>query len=256
MSETARPEANRPEANRPEVDRPATPRPEASPSGTIRILIAEDHHIVRQGFVALLQSVDTFEVIAEASTGQQALDLFRQHRPDITLMDLRMPAAGNVEAGRTNSTGETIRTNGGVEAIQAIRREFPDARIIVLTTFDGDEDIFRAIQAGARGYLLKGMNADELIDAIQTVHRGKSRIPAAVAERLAERLSGNALTDRETEVLKNIVAGKSNKEIASALFISEATVKTHINNLLSKLGVTDRTQAATTALQRGIVHLD
>jgi DNA-binding NarL/FixJ family response regulator len=204
----------------------------------IRILIAEDHHIVRQGFIALLRMVEGFEVVAEAADGVQALTLFRQHRPDVTLMDLRMPGSG------------------GVETIIAIRKEFPEARIIVLTTFDGDEDIFRAIQAGARGYLLKGMNADELIDAIQTVHRGKSRIPAVVAERLAERLSGNALTERETEVLKTIVAGKSNKEIAAALFISEATVKTHINNLLSKLGVADRTQAATMALHRGIVHLD
>ncbi|HWZ50143.1 MAG TPA: response regulator transcription factor [Granulicella sp.] len=208
----------------------------------VRILIAEDHHVVRQGFIALLRMVEGFEVVAEAADGDQAIALFRQHRPDITLMDLRMPGPGRVQ--------------GGVEAITAIRREFPDARIIVLTTFDGDEDIFRAIQAGARGYLLKGMSADELIDAIQTVHRGKSRIPAAVAERLAERLSGNALTERETEVLKTIVAGKSNKEIAAALFISEATVKTHINNLLSKLGAADRTQAATMALQRGIVHLD
>jgi two-component system NarL family response regulator len=213
----------------------------------IRILIAEDHTVVRQGLIALLRLVEGFEIVAEATNGLQALALFRQHRPDITLMDLRMPAPAGIPG--TDDTG-------GVEAIKAIRSEFPDARIIVLTTFDGDEDIFRAIQAGARGYLLKGMDAEELIDAIQTVHRGKSRIPAAVAERLAERLSGNALTDRETEVLKTIVAGKSNKEIAAALFISEATVKTHINNLLSKLGVADRTQAATMALHRGIVHLD
>lgn len=204
----------------------------------IRILIAEDHQVVRQGFTALLGMVDGFSVVAEASNGVQAIALFREHRPDVTLMDLRMPEMG------------------GVETIIALRKEFHDARIIVLTTFDGDEDIFRAIQAGARGYLLKGMNIDELIDAIQTVHRGKSKIPAAVAERLAERLSGNALTERETDVLRTIVAGKSNKEIATALFISEATVKTHINNLLSKLGATDRTQAARIALQRGIVHLD
>jgi len=213
---------------------------------SIRILIAEDHHIVRQGFIALLRTVEGFSVVAEASNGDQALALFRQHHPDIVLMDLRMPSSGPGASA----------LQGGVETITAIRAEFPEARIIVLTTFDGDEDIFRAIQAGARGYLLKGMNADELIDAIQTVHRGRTRIPAAVAERLAERLSGNALTDRETEVLRNIVAGKSNKEIGATLFISEATVKTHINNLLSKLGVTDRTQAATMALQRGIVHLD
>ena len=210
----------------------------AAATGTIRILIAEDHQVVRQGFIALLNMVDGFSIVAEASNGQQALDLFRRHRPDVTLMDLRMPGMA------------------GVETITAIRREFPEARIIVLTTFDGDEDIFRAIQAGARGYMLKGMSVDELIDAIHTVHHGRSKIPAAVAERLAERLSGNALTERETEVLKNIVGGKSNKEIAAALFISEATVKTHINNLLSKLGATDRTQAARIALQRGIVHLD
>ncbi len=209
-----------------------------SPPARIRILIAEDHHVVRQGFIALLNTVEGFAVVAEAANGQEAIDLYRQHQPDIALMDLRMS------------------TLGGVEAIAAIRREFPQARIIVLTTFDGDEDIYRAIQAGARGYLLKGMNADELIDAIETVHRGRSRFPAAVTERLAERLSGNALTERETEVLTNIVRGKSNREIAAALFISEATVKTHINNLLGKLGVTDRTQAATMALQRGIVHLD
>ena len=204
----------------------------------IRALIADDERPARRKLRELLSREPDFEVVAEAADGDQAIALFRQHRPDITLMDLRMPGTG------------------GVEAITAIRKEFRDARIIVLTTFDGDEDIFRAIQAGARAYLLKGMSADELIDAIQTVHRGRSRIPPAIAERLAERVSGNALTERETEVLKTIVAGKSNKEIAAALFISEATVKTHINNLLSKLGVTDRTQAATMALHRGIVHLD
>jgi two-component system NarL family response regulator len=204
----------------------------------IRILIVEDHQVVRQGFVALLRMVGGMEVIAEASSGAQAIELYRLHKPDVTLMDLRMPGMG------------------GVETITAIRAEFPEARVIVLTTFDGDEDIYRAIQAGARGYLLKGMGIDELVEAIETVHRGRSKIPAAIAERLAERLSGNALTERETEVLKTIALGKSNKEIATALFISEATVKTHINNLLSKLGATDRTQAARIAQQRGIVHLD
>jgi len=207
-------------------------------SEKIRIMIVEDHQVVRQGFSALLRTVDDFAVAAEAGTGEQAVALFREHTPDVTLMDLRLPGMG------------------GVEAIGAIRRDFPEARIIVLTTFDGDEDIYRALQAGARGYLLKGMNIEELIDAIRTVHRGKSRIPPAVAERLAERLAGPALTERETDVLRLIVAGKSNKEIGTALFISEATVKTHINNMLGKLGVTDRTQAATTALQRGIVHFD
>lgn len=207
-------------------------------NNVIRIMIVEDHHIVRQGFVALLKMVEDFEVIAEASNGEQAVELFRQHKPDVTLMDLRLPGMG------------------GVDTIKAIRKEFHDARIIVLTTFDGDEDIFRALQAGARSYLLKGMEGDELTEAIRTVHRGKSSLPAAVAGRLAERLAGPSLTERETDVLKLIVAGNSNKEIGAALYISEATVKTHINNLLSKLGVTDRTQAATTALQRGIVHLE
>jgi two-component system NarL family response regulator len=209
--------------------------PHAAP---IRLMLVDDHKIVRQGFAALLGTLPDMQVVAEAESGEQAVALYRQHHPDITLMDLRM-AHGN-----------------GVEAIQTIRSADPQARIIVLTTFDGDEDIFRALQAGARGYLLKGSDIDELVSAIHAVHSGKSRIPAPVAERLAERMSNPALTERETDVLKLIVGGNSNKEIASALFISEATVKTHINNLLGKLGVTDRTQAATTALQRGIVHLD
>jgi DNA-binding NarL/FixJ family response regulator len=207
-------------------------------NGAIRILVVEDHHVVRQGLVALLKSVPDMAVVAEASDGKQGVDLFRQHKPDVTIMDLRLPVLT------------------GVEAITQIRKEFPQARVIVLTTFDGDEDIYRALQAGARGYLLKDMFGDELMDAIRAVHAGKSRIPPAVAQRLAERMGGPSLTGRELEVLQNIVAGKSNKEIGRDLSISEATVKTHINSLLSKLGVTDRTQAATTALQRGIVHLN
>jgi len=204
----------------------------------IRILVVEDHHVVRQGLMALIRTVPGLEVVAEAPDGDEAVRQFRQHKPDIALMDLRLPKMS------------------GVDAIAAIRAEFPAARVIVLTTFDGDEDIYRALQAGARGYLLKGMDADELIEAVRAVHAGKTRIPGAVAQRLAGRMSGQELTARETDVLKQIVAGKSNKEIGTALFISEATVKTHINSLLGKLGVADRTQAATTALQRGIVHLD
>lgn len=203
----------------------------------IRIMVVEDHHIVRQGLVALLNTVPDMTVVAEASDGKNALDLFRQHQPDVTLMDLRLP------------------NMGGVEAVTEIRKQFSNARIIVLTTFDGDEDIYRALQAGARGYLLKGMFGDELMDAIRAVHSGKSRIPAVIAERLALRMGGSPLTTRELDVLKLIVAGKSNKEIGADLAISEATVKTHINSILSKLSVTDRTQAATTALQRGLVHL-
>jgi DNA-binding NarL/FixJ family response regulator len=207
-------------------------------SDPIRIMIVEDHSIVRQGLIALLRTVPDFVIVAEAGDGRKAIEMYRQHQPDITLMDLRLPLMN------------------GVDAIGRIRIDFPQARIIVLTTFDGDEDIYRALQAGARGYLLKGMSSDELVEAIRSVHAGKSRIPAPVAERLAERMSAPTLTARENEVLHLIVGGNSNKEIAFALHISEATVKTHINSLLSKLGVTDRTQAATTALQRGIVHLD
>ena len=177
------------------------------------------------------------EVIAEGINGQQAIDLYREHKPDVTLIDLRMPVVG------------------GVEAITAIRREFPEARLIVLTTYDGDEDIYRSLQAGAKGYLLKDVFFEELETAIRTVHAGSRRIPPAIAERLAERMASSDLTGREMEVLELIVRGQSNKEIGSSLSISEATVKSHINNILSKLGVTDRTQAATTALQRGLVHL-
>jgi DNA-binding NarL/FixJ family response regulator len=207
-------------------------------SESIRILVVDDHNIVRQGLVALLNTVPDLQVVAEASDGEEAIAAHRTHKPDVTLMDLRLPKIG------------------GADAITRIRAESPAARFIVLTTFDGDEDIFRALQAGAKGYLLKGMDIDELTDAIRSVYAGKSRIPAFVAEKLAERMGGPSLTTREIEVLKRIVAGRSNKEIASDLFISEATVKTHINSILGKLGVTDRTQAATTALQRGIVHLD
>jgi two-component system NarL family response regulator len=201
-------------------------------------MVVEDHHIVRQGLVALLKTIPDMTVVAEAADGKQAIDLFRQHRPDVTLMDLRLPAMS------------------GVEAVQQIRHEFPAARMIVLTTFDGDEDIYRALQAGARGYLLKGMFGDELMDAIRAVHSGRSRIPGIVAERLAGRMGGPSLTNRELEVLELIVQGNSNKEIGGELAISEATVKTHINSILDKLGVTDRTQAVRTALQRGIVHLE
>ena len=204
---------------------------------TIRLIVADDHHVVRQGLIALLKTVSDMQVVGEASDGEQAVALYRRERPDVAIMDLRMPK------------------KSGVDAIGEIRREEPNARIIVLTTFDGDEDIYRALQAGARGYLLKDMFGEELIEAIRTVHAGKQKIPPAVAQRLAERMVGPSLTPRELEVLECIVAGKSNRDIGLDLSISEATVKTHINNLLSKLGVTDRTQAATTALQRGIVHL-
>ena len=204
----------------------------------IKILVVDDHAIVRKGLVALLNTVEGLRVVAEASDGEEAILAHRAHKPDVTLMDLRLPKMS------------------GADAIARIRREQPAARIIVLTTFDGDEDIYRALQAGAKGYLLKGMDAAELTEAIRAVYAGKSKIPAIVAEKLAGRMGGPALTGRELEVLKRIVAGRSNKEIGSDLHISEATVKTHINSILSKLGVSDRTQAATSALQRGIVYLE
>ena len=204
----------------------------------IRVMVVDDHQIVRQGLVALINTETDLTVVAEGADGQQAVELFRQHQPDVTLMDLRMPVLG------------------GVEATKLIRQAAPTARIIVLTTFDGDEDIYRALQSGAQSYLLKGVSFEDLTEAIRTVHAGQRRIPAVVAERLAERLTGEVLTAREVQVLELIVRGNSNKEIATALVISEATVKSHVNSLLSKLGVADRTQAATTALQRGIVHFD
>ncbi len=203
----------------------------------IRIIVIDDQAVVRQGFVSLINTVPDMSVVAEGTNGQQAVELYREHQPDIVLMDLRMPVMG------------------GVEAIKAIKREFPAARLIVLTTFDGDEDIYRSLQAGAQGYLLKDMFFEELEAAIRAVRAGGRRIPGVVAERLAERVGGSDLTARELEVLGQIVRGRSNKEIAAAFGISEATVKSHINSILSKLGVADRTQAATTALQRGIVHL-
>jgi two-component system NarL family response regulator len=205
---------------------------------SIRVLIVEDHNVVRQGLVALLNVVDGLTVVGEAADGLEAIDQFRKHQPDVTLMDLRLPRMG------------------GVEAIQRIRVEAPQARIIVLTTYDGDEDIYRALKAGARAYLLKGMTSEDLVTTIRAVHAGKSHIPAAIAEKLAERMGTEDLTPRELDVLKEIVNGKSNKEIATELNVSEATVKTHINSLLGKLGVTDRTQAATAAIQRGIVPLE
>jgi DNA-binding NarL/FixJ family response regulator len=203
----------------------------------IRIMVIDDQAVVRQGFVALINTVPDMEVIAEGINGQQAIDLYAQHTPDVTLIDLRMPVVG------------------GVEAITAIRSKFPDARLIVLTTYDGDEDIYRSLQAGAKGYLLKDVFFEQLEAAIRNVHAGSRHIPAAIAMRLAERMASSDLTSREMEVLELIVQGQSNKEIGVSLRISEATVKSHINNILSKLGVSDRTQAVTTALQRGLVHL-
>ncbi len=207
-------------------------------AGLIRVLIVEDHNVVRQGLVALLKVAGGLDVVGEAADGAEAVAQFRKLKPDVTLIDLRLPRLS------------------GVEVIDRIRQETPQARFIVLTTYDGDEDIYRALKAGARAYLLKGMTSEDLITTIRAVHAGKSHIPPAIAEKLAERMGEENLTPREFDVLEQIVHGKSNKEIGAELDVSEATVKTHINSLLGKLGVTDRTQAATTAIQRGIVPLE
>ena len=202
----------------------------------VRVMLVEDHQVVRQGLAALLSASEDMDVVASAGDGAEAVARYAEVLPDVTLMDLQMSQMG------------------GVEAIRRIRGEHPDARFIVLTTFDGDEDIYRALQAGARAYLLKGMPLDELLATIRAVHAGRLHLPAAVAEKLAQRVSGQDLTAREQSVLERIVAGRANKEIAADLFISEATVKTHVNSLLGKLGVADRTHAATVAIQRGLVE--
>ncbi|MCU0250425.1 MAG: response regulator transcription factor [Vicinamibacterales bacterium] len=202
-----------------------------------RIMIADDHPVVREGFAAMIGTEPDMTVVAQARSGEEAIDLFRRVRPDVTLMDLRMPGMG------------------GVEAIRTIRREFPASRLIVLTTYDGDEDIYRALEAGAQAYLLKDMICDEILAAIRAVHAGQRRIPAAVGTRLAERMTALGLSEREQRVLDLVATGKSNKEIAAALEITEATVKGHMTNVLGKLGVTDRTQAVITAIRRGLVHL-
>ena len=208
-----------------------------SQSTTIRVLIADDHSIVRQGLATIINRDPEITVIAQAEDGQQAIALFREYQPDVTLMDLRMPQVG------------------GVEAIAAICAEFKPARIVVLTTYDGDEDIYRGLQSGAQGYLLKDAKPNELLNAIRTVHRGQQYIPPDVGAKLVQRMSNPELTERELEVLRLMAHGTSNLDIAAALSIGESTVKSHVNRILSKLGVNDRTQAVIVAVKRGIVNL-
>ena len=207
-------------------------------SRVITVLVVDDHPLLRDGIASALENESDMRLVAEAVDGKSALEQFRIHQPDVTLIDLRLPRMS------------------GVDVILRVRSESPQARFVVLTTYDGDEDIYRALKAGARAYLLKGMTTDELVATIRAVHAGKSHIPPAIAEKLAERMGTEDLTVRELDVLEQIVQGKSNKEIGTELEISEATVKTHINSLLSKLGVTDRTQAATAAIRRGIVPFE
>jgi len=203
----------------------------------IRLLLVDDHLVVRIGLRGLLETQADLEVVAEAAGGDAAIREFEKHRPDVTLMDLRMP------------------DRSGPEAIAAIRQKFPDARVLVLTTFDNDEDIYRALEAGAVGYLLKSTDSKPLLATIRAVHAGTYRLPADIAARMAQRRAMPELSPREREVLELIVRGKSNKEIGSALGVAENTVKNHVKVILDKLGVQDRTQAATTAIQRGLVRL-
>ncbi len=206
-------------------------------SNIIRVLVADDHPVVAQGLVALLECETDITVVGQAYDGRQAVELFHQHQPDVTLMDLRMPQMD------------------GVAAITAICTLVDDARIIVLTTYDSDEDIYRGLRAGAKGYLLKDAEPDELLVAIRTVHSGKKYIPPDIGAKLAERMSNPQLSDRELEVVRLMVAGKGTQEISAALSIAESTVKFHVNNILSKLGVNDRTQAIVVALKRGIASI-
>src|SRR5215470_6258642 len=203
----------------------------------IRILTVDDHPLLREGIAAILGTEKRVELVAQASNGHEAVDQFRTYKPDITLMDLQMPLMN------------------GIEAIQAIRKEFPNARIIVLTTYAGDAQAARAFKAGACGYLLKSSLRKELIETIRTVHGGKKRIPVEIAVEMAEHHADDSLTEREVEVLKQVAAGNANKIIATHLEISEETVKAHVKNILSKLAANDRTHAVTIALKRGIIEI-
>jgi DNA-binding NarL/FixJ family response regulator len=204
----------------------------------IRIMVVDDHFAIRMGLTGSINLEPDMVVEAEASNGSQAIEGFRKHQPDIVLMDLKLPGAS------------------GIEATAAICKDFPNAAIIMLSTHDGEEDIYRSLQAGARAYILKDAAREELMAAIRKVHSGERVISPAVGARLAERMTRAELTAREIEVLKLMSKGRSNKEIGSALGIAEVTVKLHVGHLLTKLNANDRTQAATTALQRGILHLD
>jgi DNA-binding NarL/FixJ family response regulator len=203
----------------------------------IRIIVADDHPIVREGLSALVTSQKDMKVVCEAANGQQAVETFLLQRPDVLLMDLRMP-----------------RMNG-IDAIHAIREKVPEAKIIVLSTYDGDEDIYQAVKAGAKAYLLKDSPRDQLLESIRAVYRGQLSIPPAVAARLASHTQATKLTERETGIMELLVAGKSNKEIGASLGVTEGTVKIHTGHIFKKLGASGRTDAIRVALERGIIHL-
>lgn len=219
------------------VPNKATPKAGGAKNLRIGVLIADDHSVVREGLASLITRKSDMTVIGEASNGREAVDLWRQHRPDVTLLDLRMPELD------------------GVGALKEIRGHDEKARIIVLTTFDGDEDIYRAIQAGAKGYLLKDAPREALLDCIRKVHAGEMCVPVHLAAKLAQRVSSEALSGREIDVLRLMAQGKSNKEIGSALFISEGTVKSHVKGIFAKLGVISRTEAVANASRRGLIQL-
>jgi DNA-binding NarL/FixJ family response regulator len=203
----------------------------------IRVLAVDDHPLLREGIAALISTEEDMELIGEASNGREALDLFRKCNPDVTLMDLQMPEMN------------------GIDAIGAIRSEFPDARIIVLTTQPGDVQVFRALKAGARAYLSKVMLRRELLDTIRAVHAGQKRLSGEAAAEIAEHAADDALTPREIDVLRLVAGGNANKEIGALLSLTEVTVKSHVKNILAKLGANDRTHAVTIALKRGIIDL-
>jgi DNA-binding NarL/FixJ family response regulator len=209
-----------------------------SAHNVIRILTVDDHPLLRKGIAALVNAEPDLKLVAEASNGKEAIEAFRAHQPDVSLMDLQMPGVD------------------GLAAICAIRSEFPDARIIVLTTYTGDMQVLRALKAGARAYILKGHVHKELLDTIRAVHAGQKRIPPEIAADLADHAADDPLTEREIDVVRLIAAGNSNKQIADQLSIGEATVKSHVTNILSKLSANDRAHAVTIALKRGIIQLD
>ncbi len=204
----------------------------------IRVLCVDDHPIVRKGIASLLANENDLKLVAEAATGREAVELHRAHTPDVTLMDLKLPDLD------------------GVSATRMIREEFPQARIIALTSYDGDQDIYRALEAGARGYLLKEMVHTDMLRSIRVVHSGKRLIPPEVAERLTEYFPQIVLTEREVQVLLFVARGLANKDIAHRLGTASGTIKMHVQNILSKLGAADRTHAVTIALERGILHLN